>query len=82
MDGYLFVPPGESSDILDREMAVVQHAGLTDVHMVARAPITSFDTGRTLCFPRQAQFHPLKYSAAVAQAIVRDGGAFIQRRMR
>ena len=74
VDGYLFVPPGESSDILDREMAAAQQAGLTDVHMVARAPITSFDTGRTLCFPWQAQFHPLKYLAAVAQAIVRDGG--------
>lgn len=55
-------------------MAAAQHAGLTDVRMVARAPITSFDPGRTLCFPRQAQFHPLKYLAAVAQAIVRDGG--------
>ena len=74
VDGYLFMPPGESTDILDREMAAAQRAGLTDVHMVARAPVTSFDTGRTLCFPRQAQFHPLKYLAAVAQAIRRDGG--------
>lgn len=74
LDGYLFVPPGESTDILDREMDAAQRAGLTDVHMVARAPVTSFDTGRTLCFPRQAQFHPLKYLAAVARAIIRDGG--------
>ena len=74
VDGYLFAPPAESIDILDREMAAAQHAVLTDVHMVARAPITSFDTGRTLCCPGQAQFHPLKYLAAFAQAIVRDGG--------
>ena len=74
LNGYLFVPEGESSDILDKEMAAAQRAGLTDVHMVARAPVTSFDTGRTLCFPRQAQFHPLKYLAAVARAIIRDGG--------
>ena len=74
LNGYLFVPPGESTDILDKEMAAAQRAGLSDVHMVARAPITSFDTGRTLCFPRQAQFHPLKYLAALAQAIMRDGG--------
>lgn len=74
LDGYLFVPPGESTDLLDREMAAAQRAGLTDLHMVARAPVTSFDSGRTLCFPRQAQFHPLKYLAAVAQAIIRDGG--------
>jgi glycine/D-amino acid oxidase-like deaminating enzyme/nitrite reductase/ring-hydroxylating ferredoxin subunit len=74
LDGYLFVPPDESTDILDKEMAAAQRAGLTDVHMVARAPIASFDTGRTLCFPRQAQFHPLKYLAALANAVVRDGG--------
>ena len=55
-------------------MAAAQRAGLSDVHMVARAPLTSFDTGRTLFFPRQAQFHPLKYLAALAQAIMRDGG--------
>ena len=74
LNGYLFVPPGESTDILDREMAAAQRAGLRDVQMVPRAPITSFDTGRTLCFHRQAQFHPLKYLAALSQAIVRDGG--------
>jgi glycine/D-amino acid oxidase-like deaminating enzyme/nitrite reductase/ring-hydroxylating ferredoxin subunit len=74
VDGYLFMSPGESTDMLDREMAAAQRAGLSDVHMVARAPIPSFDTGRTLCFPRQAQFHPLKYLAAIARAITRDGG--------
>jgi glycine/D-amino acid oxidase-like deaminating enzyme/nitrite reductase/ring-hydroxylating ferredoxin subunit len=74
LNGYLFVPPGESTDILDREMAAAQRAGLHDVHMLPRAPITLFDTGRTLCFPRQAQFHPLRYLAAVAQAITRNGG--------
>ena len=74
LDGYLFVPPGESSEILEREMAAAQRAGLTDVQMVSRAPITPFDTGPALRFPRQAQFHPLKYLAAVAQAIMRDGG--------
>src|SRR5205085_12253537 len=74
LNGYLFVPPGESTDILDREMAAAQRAGLRDVHMLPRAPITLFDTGRTLCFPRQAQFHPLRYLAAVPQAITRNGG--------
>jgi glycine/D-amino acid oxidase-like deaminating enzyme/nitrite reductase/ring-hydroxylating ferredoxin subunit len=74
LNGYLFVPPGESTDVLDKEMAAAQQAGLSDVHMVARAPITAFDTGRTLCFPRQAQFHPVKYLAAISRAIIRDGG--------
>ncbi|MDN5942632.1 MAG: FAD-binding oxidoreductase, partial [Nitrospira sp.] len=74
LNGYLFMPPGEPSDLLDQEMAAAHRAGLRDVHMVPRSPITSFDTGRALCFPRQAQFHPLKYLAALSQAIVRDGG--------
>jgi Rieske Fe-S protein len=42
--------------------------------MVDRAPITSFDTGPCLRFPRQAQFHPLKYLTALVKAIRRDGG--------
>ena len=29
--------------------------------MVPRAPIPNFDTGPALRFPRQAQFHPMKY---------------------
>jgi len=74
LNGYLFVPPGEPTDILDRELAAAQRAGLRDLHMVSRASLTSFDTGRALCFPRQAQFHPLKYLAALSQAIVRGGG--------
>ena len=74
LDGYLFVPPGESKEILDRELTAVRRAGLTDIEMVERAPIESYDTGKALRFPRQAQFHPLKYLAGLARAIERDGG--------
>ncbi len=74
LDGYLFVPPGESPEILERELAAAHRAGLTDLEIIPRAPISSFDTGPALRFPRQAQFHPLKYLAALARAIVRDGG--------
>src|SRR5262249_39485859 len=55
LDGYLFVPPGESLDILDRELAAVHRAGLTDVRRVDRSPVTSFDMGPCLHFPNQAQ---------------------------
>lgn len=74
LSGYLFVPRGESNEILDRELRAAQRAGLTDVELVDRAPIDSFDTGMCLHFPRQAQFHPLKYLAGLAHAIERDGG--------
>ena len=44
------------------------------VELVERAPFASFDTGPCLRFPNQAQFHPLKYLARLAQAIVHEGG--------
>jgi glycine/D-amino acid oxidase-like deaminating enzyme len=74
LDGYLFMPPEESTEILENELAVAHRVGMTKVRKVARSPLTAFDTGPALRFPRQAQFHPLKYLAALAQAITRDGG--------
>jgi glycine/D-amino acid oxidase-like deaminating enzyme/nitrite reductase/ring-hydroxylating ferredoxin subunit len=76
VDGYLFSPPDDADvgDLLVRELAAAQRAGLTDTELVTRAPLGTFDTGPALRFPRQAQFHPLKYLAALATAIVRDGG--------
>ena len=74
LDGYLFVPPNESKEILDRELEAAHRAGLTDLEIVERTPLPTFDTGRALRFPRQAQFHPLKYLAGLAEAIERDGG--------
>jgi glycine/D-amino acid oxidase-like deaminating enzyme/nitrite reductase/ring-hydroxylating ferredoxin subunit len=74
LDGYLFVPPGESTDLLNRELEAAHRAGLTAVARLERAPLESFDTGVCLRFPRQAQFHPLKYLGALAQAIEKKGG--------
>jgi glycine/D-amino acid oxidase-like deaminating enzyme/nitrite reductase/ring-hydroxylating ferredoxin subunit len=74
LDGYLFVAPRGPADLLDRELAAAHRAGLTAVERIARAPLTAFDTGACLRFPRQAQFHPLKYLMALAQAIENRGG--------
>ena len=74
LHGYLFVPPGDDTDILNEELAAAHRAGLGDVELVPRAPIDDFDTGPCLRFPRQAQFHPLKYLAGLARAITRMGG--------
>ena len=73
LDGYLFVPPGDDPAQLDDELAAAHRAGLTDVTRVDRAPITSFDTGPALRFPRQGQFHILKYLRAVSDAARRLG---------
>ncbi len=74
VDGFLFAPPGDTTEELDRELAAVHRAGLKGVETVDRAPIAGFDTGPALRFPHQAQFHPLKYLHAVARAIERLGG--------
>ena len=47
---------------------------MADLEIVDRAPIASFDTGKALRFPSQAQFHPLKYIAGLALSIERNGG--------
>ena len=73
LDGYLFLSPGESAELLDRELAAAHRAGLSGVERLPRAPLLSFDTGPCLRFPRQAQFHPLMYLTALARAIERAG---------
>lgn len=74
VDGYLFAPSGESTEVLDEELDAARRAGLYDVEMLERAPLPFFDTGRCLRFPGQAQFHPLKYLAGLARALQEKGG--------
>jgi glycine/D-amino acid oxidase-like deaminating enzyme/nitrite reductase/ring-hydroxylating ferredoxin subunit len=74
LDGYLFVPPGEPTDVLDRERDAAHRAGLTAVERLDRAPGAPFNTGPCLRFPRQGQFHPLKYLTGLARALERRGG--------
>lgn len=73
LDGYLFVPPMESTDELEEELQAARRAGVA-VDWAARAPIENFDTGSCLRFPRQGQFHPLKYLSGLASAIEHNGG--------
>lgn len=74
LDGYLFVPPGESLETLEREFAAAQRAGLVDVSYVTRAPLENFDTGQALRFRQVAQFDPMRYLNGLAQAVLRKGG--------
>jgi glycine/D-amino acid oxidase-like deaminating enzyme/nitrite reductase/ring-hydroxylating ferredoxin subunit len=74
LDGYLFLPPGESPEILDAELDAAYRAGLTGVERLGRAPAAQWDTGPCLRFPRQGQFHPLSYLNALVDAIGRMGG--------
>lgn len=72
VDGYLFSQPKDKK-ILEEEFAASNRAGLF-VEWVDRAPLDDFNTGRCLRYRNQAQFHPLKYIAALAEAIEKNKG--------
>jgi glycine/D-amino acid oxidase-like deaminating enzyme len=74
VDGFLFAATADEVELLQDELAAAHRAGLVGVERVVRAPLDSFDTGAALRFPRQAQFHPLKYLDGMARAVMRDGG--------
>jgi glycine/D-amino acid oxidase-like deaminating enzyme/nitrite reductase/ring-hydroxylating ferredoxin subunit len=73
VDGYLFLAPGQESELLSREEEAAVRAEFPGLQRLARAPLP-FDTGPCLRFPRQAQFDPLRYLAGLVDAIQRMGG--------
>jgi glycine/D-amino acid oxidase-like deaminating enzyme/nitrite reductase/ring-hydroxylating ferredoxin subunit len=74
LDGYLVASPGEKPDLLENELQAARRAGLIEVEMMPRCPWDVYDSGPCLRFPRQAQFHPLKYLSGLVDAIQRRGG--------
>src|SRR5947208_7685377 len=73
VDGYLFLPPGGSVTDLKHELDAAHRAGLREVERVDDIPVGKFTTDRVLRFPRQAQFHPLKYLNGLARATTDRG---------
>ena len=73
LDGYLYLAEGDRRETLEKELDAAHRAGLREVELVERAPF-DWNTGPCLRFPRQGQFHPLKYLQGVAEAIRRMGG--------
>ena len=69
--GYLFSAQKEGLSELQKEFEAAKRAGLA-VTWADQAPAASI--GKCLAFARQAQFHPAKYLAGLAQAIVKAGG--------
>ena len=74
VDGYLFLPPGGSVTDLKRELEAIHRAGLREVERVDRIPVGTFTTNGVLRFPRQAEFHPLKYLNGLVRATSGRGG--------
>jgi glycine/D-amino acid oxidase-like deaminating enzyme/nitrite reductase/ring-hydroxylating ferredoxin subunit len=72
VDGCL-CPAGECGPAwLERERDAARRAGLDDVELVRESPIPALGSP-CLRFPRQAQFHPLRYLAGLAAAAERSG---------
>ncbi|HVG01900.1 MAG TPA: FAD-dependent oxidoreductase [Nitrospira sp.] len=74
LDGYLFAPSDDSNQQIEEEWQAVQRAGLSGVKRLDRLPSNLFRTGHCLQFPRQGQFHPLKYLSGLARAVQQGGG--------
>ncbi len=73
VDGFL-IEAEDGEDDLDKELEAAHRAGFTGVERVKRAPIKGFETGECLKFPRQAQFHVLKYLTGLVKVIEQNGG--------
>jgi glycine/D-amino acid oxidase-like deaminating enzyme/nitrite reductase/ring-hydroxylating ferredoxin subunit len=73
LDGYWFAAKPEDTRFLDAEAVAARRAG-AQAERVGGIPGVPFATAGALRFPNQGQFHPLKYLAGLARAIVRHGG--------
>ena len=81
VSGYLFLSPEHDASDLDEELDAARQAGV-DVEKLPRANVEGFSSGPCLHFPRQAQFHPLKYLNGVVAAFTQGGRPGLQRRAR
>lgn len=73
LDGYLFgAQPGD--EIVDREYAAAHAAGVPGIELLPRSPFPGLTTGPCIRYPRQGQFHPLRYLAGLAGAVGARGG--------
>jgi glycine/D-amino acid oxidase-like deaminating enzyme/nitrite reductase/ring-hydroxylating ferredoxin subunit len=74
LDGYLFEAPGGDTDALAEELDAARRLGFADAERVADLAAFGLAGRPGIRFPSQAQFHPLRYGAGLADAIGRNGG--------
>jgi glycine/D-amino acid oxidase-like deaminating enzyme/nitrite reductase/ring-hydroxylating ferredoxin subunit len=75
LDGYLFAAHEDDSKMLSDELHAARRAGLS-VEQVEHVPVDFHDFGMALRFPHQAQLHPMKYLAGLAE-ILRNAGVHL-----
>jgi glycine/D-amino acid oxidase-like deaminating enzyme/nitrite reductase/ring-hydroxylating ferredoxin subunit len=74
VDGYWFAEEKSGAQELDEERQAATRAGGVGIEFMEQIPGVPFKTAAAIRVPRQGQFHPVKYMAALARAITRDGG--------
>jgi glycine/D-amino acid oxidase-like deaminating enzyme/nitrite reductase/ring-hydroxylating ferredoxin subunit len=74
VDGYLVLAPGTPASELDGELAACSKAGVSVTDTREPTALHARNLVRSLRFPNQARFHPLKYLAGLARAITQRGG--------
>jgi glycine/D-amino acid oxidase-like deaminating enzyme/nitrite reductase/ring-hydroxylating ferredoxin subunit len=74
VDGYLLLAPGTPAAELDAELAACAQAGVPAFDVREPTPLHAKNLVRSLRFPDQARFHPLKYLAGLAKSIEKRGG--------
>lgn len=71
--GYLFLGRESNRLDLEKEFKAAHDAGLVDITLMEKAPLP-FNSGPCLCFPNQAQLHPLKYLHGLLRAFIKLDG--------
>lgn len=72
VDGYLFAASGEDAGTLEREWEAARKAGVAGVELLRDTLLGTRDAGPCVKFPRQAQFHPMKYLAHVTRLLEKN----------
>jgi glycine/D-amino acid oxidase-like deaminating enzyme/nitrite reductase/ring-hydroxylating ferredoxin subunit len=74
LDGYLILAPGTPASELDDELRACAQAGVPVSDTREPTPLHAENRVRSLRFPDQARFHPLKYLHGLARCVARSGG--------
>lgn len=72
--GYLFLSSQHNVRHLIEELTACHVAGFLDTELFPHIPVSFFNSGQVLMFPKQGQFHPIKYIYGLIEAISRMGG--------
>ncbi len=78
LNGYLFLHPSDDRNSLRKEFEAATNADVR-VEELDKVPGLMTEEGKCICFPDQAQFHPIKYLYGLCKAIEKKGGRIYTR---